>query len=451
MSATVSYDSARQVRLQNDRLTLLVDLETGRITDWRDSARPEVAHCELGAMGFLHAPMVRLLNAEAEDGPAGILLFGLIAPDVSVHQWIWVQASGAEVEIETRWVNEGYVSATLERPLPVFGEGLEPVAEAQWRRDSLCILGAVSPEFSLHLAPFQTAQRINRVRVAPLGARGFGSSENGWVSIDAEGFSIEVVSPRLDSTVILLDQEEKSLEAKMTLLPSKPTRVAFVGVQAVAVRAAGGELLMSTRESNAPPAPLPTLVPPATVSITPSASLAELAQASERIEIRGAAAILRAAAYLREDELDVAESFFMMAQASIGDCPLVHAFGCRLGTLRNDEDMESLHQMELSDLAPLHPLVKALAFLRLEQSMSKEPNAGLHALAQQPIWLLRVARFLVETGLHTDASRWIDEALRHGSWAELHELYAQLLRKSSPMSAEAAIHEGKATTAPRLS
>ncbi len=89
-------------------------------------------------------------------------------------------------------------------------------------------------------------------------------------------------------------------------------------------------------------------------------------------------------------------------------------------------------------LAPLEPALRAEAFLAQSSSQGREPNPLVAPLADRPEALVEVACLLLEIGVRAEASRWIDEALRHRDVAMLRYLAAWSLLGGSRMEAEAA-------------
>lgn len=91
-------------------------------------------------------------------------------------------------------------------------------------------------------------------------------------------------------------------------------------------------------------------------------------------------------------------------------------------------------------LAPLEPALRAEAFLAQSQNQGREPNPLVAPLADKPEALVEIAALLLEVGVRAEASRWIDEALRHRDVAMLRYLLAWSLLSGSRMEAEAAFH-----------
>jgi tetratricopeptide (TPR) repeat protein len=89
-------------------------------------------------------------------------------------------------------------------------------------------------------------------------------------------------------------------------------------------------------------------------------------------------------------------------------------------------------------LAPLEPALRAEAFLTQPISPNAEPNPLLSPFDRVPENFVEVACLLVEAGLYGEASRWIDEAIRHSDQPMLRYLSAYCHLVGSHLDAEAA-------------
>jgi hypothetical protein len=105
---------------------------------------------------------------------------------------------------------------------------------------------------------------------------------------------------------------------------------------------------------------------------------------------------------------------------------------------------ESPERLNAHFLAPLDPMLRAESFLSQPAMMEKDPSPLVAPLANDPEALILPAVLLIEFGLDDEASRWIDEALRHRPDARLHYLLAWRLLQDSRMAVEAAEHVRKA-------
>jgi tetratricopeptide (TPR) repeat protein len=95
-------------------------------------------------------------------------------------------------------------------------------------------------------------------------------------------------------------------------------------------------------------------------------------------------------------------------------------------------------------LSPLEPALRAEAFLSQPVEPGREPSPLVAPLDEAPESYIEVAALLVEHGLLSDATRWIDEALRHADLPMLRILLAYCYLSGSRMAAEAASEVQKA-------
>lgn len=99
-------------------------------------------------------------------------------------------------------------------------------------------------------------------------------------------------------------------------------------------------------------------------------------------------------------------------------------------------------------LAPLEPALRAEAFLSQPHAEGRAPNPLVSPLAERPEALVEVACLLLEIGVRAEASRWIDECLRHRDLPMLRYLTAWSLLEGSRMEAEAALQVAAAGRLP---
>ncbi len=103
--------------------------------------------------------------------------------------------------------------------------------------------------------------------------------------------------------------------------------------------------------------------------------------------------------------------------------------------LKNEDNQAEL--LNAHYLAPLEPALKAESFLSQPIDLSAEPNPLLITLAENPEELIEVGCLLIECGLLDQASRWLDEALRHRDLSMLRYLMAYCLFSGPKLLAEA--------------
>lgn len=155
------------------------------------------------------------------------------------------------------------------------------------------------------------------------------------------------------------------------------------------------------------------------------------------IHLRGAAHIRDALAATKEGDLRSALDYVDRALATLGDDPL--AWWHRAVLLRllgEDDDGASISMAHA--LSPLEPALRADAFLAMPQSHGREPNPILKPLAADPDALLECVHLLIEADLVQEASRLIDEALRHRDVPMLRYMHAWCLQTYTNMKVEAA-------------
>jgi hypothetical protein len=156
--------------------------------------------------------------------------------------------------------------------------------------------------------------------------------------------------------------------------------------------------------------------------------------------VRPAALVLRAMTRLRRGEHALAASDLedaLLYNANDHLAWWLKAVALRLAG-GNDPDAERPELLNAHYLAPLEPALRAESFLAQPQSQGSEPNPIVGPLGDDPDALLEVACLLLECGLHQEASRWIDEALRHRETPMLRYLMAWSYLQASRMEAEAA-------------
>jgi hypothetical protein len=111
-------------------------------------------------------------------------------------------------------------------------------------------------------------------------------------------------------------------------------------------------------------------------------------------------------------------------------------------------ESESAELLNAHFLAPLEPLLRAEGFLSQPVSQGREPNQILRPLAETPEQFVDVSCYLLKLNLFMEASRFIDEALRHEDLPMLRYLQAYALLSGSRMDVEAAANVRAAVAKP---
>jgi hypothetical protein len=109
---------------------------------------------------------------------------------------------------------------------------------------------------------------------------------------------------------------------------------------------------------------------------------------------------------------------------------------------------ESAELLNAHYLAPLEPALRAEGFLTQPQSQGREANPILKPLKESPEQFIEAACLLLDMHLLSEASRFIDEALRHEDLPMLRYLQAFALLSGTKMSVDAAEHIAAAAGKP---
>ncbi len=165
------------------------------------------------------------------------------------------------------------------------------------------------------------------------------------------------------------------------------------------------------------------------------------------ISLRGAAHLRAAAVCSMRGDYRASLEHVDSALTTLGDDPLAWWQRAALLRLIGEED-NSLELTHAHALSPMDPVLRAEAFLSVPQQMGKEPTTVLLPLVEDPDALHEVVHLHLEAGLIQEASRLIDEALRHKEFPLLRYVYAWNLYKSTRMQIEAASEVAKAAKAP---
>ncbi len=108
----------------------------------------------------------------------------------------------------------------------------------------------------------------------------------------------------------------------------------------------------------------------------------------------------------------------------------------RTGLEVGEEMPERPELLNAHFLAPLEPVLRAEAFLSIENMHSVEPSSVLRPIGKHIDALCDIACLLIETGQIVDAAKFLDEALRHSDHANLKYLMAYLLLQRQNLKIE---------------
>ncbi|HJP82813.1 MAG TPA: DUF5107 domain-containing protein [Fimbriimonadaceae bacterium] len=113
--------------------------------------------------------------------------------------------------------------------------------------------------------------------------------------------------------------------------------------------------------------------------------------------------------------------------------------------LSGRQDEESQEILNAHFIAPMEPVLRAESYLS-SPSQIREKTAVVTPLSEFPESLVDIACLLIEFGLLEEASKWIDEALRHADLSILRYLLAYALLQGSRMDVQAAEQVMRART-----
>jgi len=273
------------------------------------------------------------------------------------------------------------------------------------------------------------------IRLTPISGldRLSGQSVEGAFSISDERVQVQVGTERRGHKLVLLAPDGRALEAPVDLYPE---HVLEIATEAIGGRPKGLVLLNPAKEE---------------VLRTPE-SRGEYQPASfygpERDDLREFESLAggRHWAYtqlgikaLKAKDFAKADALFERALMFNADDPLLWWEKGLVRRLVGPEE-ENPERLNAHYLAPLEPALRAEAFLSQPLDMGREKSPLLTPLEEMPEDFVEVACMLIERGLLDQASRWIDEALRHCDLAMLHVLMAYCLITGTRMDAQAAEH-----------
>ena len=108
--------------------------------------------------------------------------------------------------------------------------------------------------------------------------------------------------------------------------------------------------------------------------------------------------------------------------------------------LKGAKDQAPAEILNAHYLAPLEPALRGESFLSQPAAQGREPNPILKPLQETPDQLIEIACLLTELRLFSEASRFLDEALRHVDISMLHYLQAHALMMGTRMDVEVVSH-----------
>ena len=271
-------------------------------------------------------------------------------------------------------------------------------------------------------------------------------------SFDATRVQVQAVEPFPRARVLLGLSDGQTLEAPADLYPEHVLVIPLEGLTAAPVALAvqdegrNDRLRMTVSPPKSLPkgAPAPTGLPDPDVA---SLDERELRRILFSPAYRALAHLETGHRFLASGEYAAADEALESALLYNGDDPLNWWTKAMARRLAGAEE-EGPERANAHYLAPLEPVLRAEAFLAQSSNQGKEPNSLVTPLAEKPEALIEVACLLLEIGVRAEASRWIDEALRHRDLPMLRYLLAHSLLSGSRMDAEAAVQVAAAARLP---
>jgi hypothetical protein len=279
------------------------------------------------------------------------------------------------------------------------------------------------------------------VHLIPLAGGVTAANPEAAAYLDDTVVRVQAVAARPGHKLVLLTEDGRSLEAPAELGPERPLEIPLEGLPSAPAALAlldayGGEVLRAVRRSEPSPVPFPVSKP---AEIERDGTVADLRRATFDPARRGPAHVALGMRALAERDFDAADFALEQSLLYNGEDPLAWWALSATRRLRGDEG-ERPELLNAHFLAPLEPMLRAESFLGQSPEMGRDPSPLIAPLAEIPEDLVDVACLLIEHGLLDQASRWIDEALRHHDLAMLRYLMADALLRGTRMEAEAAEH-----------
>jgi len=396
-----------------------------------------------------------------EDGPGGLWLAEAVTgTGLSWHLHVTVPEDRAELLFEARVFNRTY------DPIP-YAAGLVLPAMPDCRRDESVVFtsrdgngialtaergkwSSCISEGMLRIARFGEPRMLAprqldtwHVRLIPF------SGLNGVSAVSAAG-AIFVGKDRIQiqpaggfqGKVVLLTASGQSLEAPAEIHAGRTLDMPLPQpVSAAALMdAARHVVLKSESEWGAVPSGSIDKSHPSDQSYPSyvSASDEHLEQATFDVATRHIAHALLGTLALAAGDFAEAESRFEQSLLYNGEDHLTWWMKAMAKRLQEREDEESPELLNAHYLAPLDPTLRAESFLSQPPTLARDPSPILKPLDDYPETFVEVAALLVEARLFEQASRWIDEALRHTDLPLLRFLLAFSHLQASGLDFEAA-------------
>ena len=401
-------------------------------------------------------------HSEDEDADAAVWIGETCTgTGLSFHLRVSVPMDRAEVRLEARVFNRWLIPQDYNGGLRLYlGEGdFDGSSFYSTERDCGLAVFSTGQEFEglgfsdgmvrfgrlpvgNQLAPRQVdAWSVSLVPISGLGGC-LGASLAGAADISESTLRVQVTEQRLGHKLLMLTEDGQTLEAVVDLFPEKLTEIPLGSLKPVEVvlRDPGKEEILRVGRHRL------TLLSGHTclnriingVSIGIESEDEHLRRATFDVSQRHLAHTLLGIRALTEKRFSDAGAAFEQALAYNAEDPLLwwgKAMAARLDGADNEAELLNAHY-----LAPLEPALRAESFLAQPVNLDPEPNRLLVALEENVEEFIEVACLLIEAGLFDQASRWIDEAIRHRDLPMLRYLMAYCLITATRLSTEAFDH-----------
>jgi hypothetical protein len=414
---------------------------------------------------------VPFLIEEADDeGPASAVVGEAgLAEDSSFTIRYSLPPDRAELTIEVRCFNRGFDALPYCPSLSVGRAGVI-LDGFVWFGDCGLAFESDSPflhakssdeclEFLRFDANAQLAPRqldVWSVTLAPITGvtNVIGASTSAAISSCPGRLVLFATRPLPGAKLLLRTEDGQLLETRVDLYPEAPLELGLAGLSSAPVEfilLSGGEEVLRVPSNRQPSS---FAAPPISI-LDPGSEAHEIRQATFDVSRRHIAHLVLAQRAMAKKEWTEADYQLEQVLSFNAEDHLAWwaKAACRRVSEASDEETSAEESRELLNahfLAPLDPILRAEAFLSQPTAMTKDPNPLVATLAENPESLCEVASILIEHGLLDQASRWIDEALRHENLATLHYVMAYILIAGTRMEAEAASHVVHARTAQLL-
>jgi len=408
----------------------------------------------LGSVG------VQFEHSSSEGGDTAVWLSEIYTgTGLSFHLRIALPSDRAALEIEARVLNRWFGPQRYNGGLKVYvGDGslfnpffasTERPIGLTWSSPDL-FEGTTLLDGFLYLNRFVSDQWLAprqvdtwHLTLAPISGmdRVHAANPKGALSLIDETLRIQTTEQRLGHKVFLQQPDGQTLEAPIDLYPEQISELNLAGLNPVAIVIRDSAKQEILRADDVNPSPLSQIEPKeaattADLQLSVDSPIQELQRALFNVSTRYQAHILLGMKSLAAKDLDSASHHLEQALLYNADDPLtwwIKALNLRLMDTDPQAELLNAHY-----LAPMEPALRAESFLSQPINLDRDPNPLLKSMASNPPEFVEVACLLMEAGLFDQASRWIDEALRHVDLPILRYLMAYSLLVATKLDMEAA-------------